>query len=118
MTVRKRILSVRIFLLPIENLYQGKYFGNNRSVFGETQEQEFTAYQDQIEKILGYSGHTSQTDYENAKWLFANEFPINQNSLDKLSILEDISKYDTAECADTDYLCDAFRSTAQRCRYG
>ena len=28
----------------IENLYQGKYFGNNRSVSGETQEQEFTAY--------------------------------------------------------------------------
>lgn len=74
----------------IENLYQGKYFGNNRSVSGETQEQEFTAYQDQIEKILADSGHTSQTDYENAKWLFANEFPIDQNSLDKLSILEDI----------------------------
>lgn len=74
----------------IENLYQGRYFGNQRSISGEAAEQEFQAYRDQIEKILTDCGRTTQADYQNAKWLFENELPIDQKSLDTLNMLENI----------------------------
>lgn len=76
----------------IENLYQGKY-----SVYGASSAKtevlaEFAQYQEQIEAILEGCGRTSETDYANAQWLFANELPINQTTLEKLSSLENIQE--------------------------
>ena len=49
-------------------------------------------YKQQIEKILEECGRADEQGLENAKWLFANELPVNEATLEKLDVLEQIAE--------------------------
>ena len=73
----------------IENLYQGRYSALKASGSGL---QDFEDYKQQIEKILEECGRADEQGLENAKWLFANELPVNEATLEKLDVLEQIAE--------------------------
>jgi hypothetical protein len=90
-TDQSKIYIVGQDLAPtIENLYQGKYSMSTPPASGGLQ-QDFGEYQEQIEKILAGCGKLDDTGIQNAKWLFANELPVNEGTLAKLEMLNGIS---------------------------
>lgn len=81
----------------IDNLYQGKFSVYGVADASTVATEEFADYQEQIEGILEGCNRTSDADYTNAQWLFANELPINEATLDKLSTLENIQETMTSD---------------------
>lgn len=76
----------------IENLYQGKYSTPAVSVPQDDGfSQEFEKYQGQIEKILAACDRLDDNGIRDAKWLFANELPVNETTLSKLEMLNGLS---------------------------
>lgn len=91
MTDRSKVYIIGGELAPtLENLYQGKY----SAVSGESGAgiQNFEEYKAQIDKILQECGKADAEGLQNAKWLFANELPINEETLSKLEVLNGISE--------------------------
>lgn len=81
----------------IENLYQGKYSTPANPAASAGLQQDFGAYQEQIEKILADCGRLDENGMENAKWLFANELPVNETTLVKLEMLNGLPGQMTAD---------------------
>jgi len=74
----------------IENLYQGKYQVSAGQMTAEEALQGFEGYREQIERILQACGRADEAGIQNAKWLFANELPVNESTLEKLEMLNEI----------------------------
>ncbi len=72
----------------VENLYQGKYLAVSAKA---PKNQDFEAYQGQIQKILEDNGFDTEKDLKYAKWLFGHELPVNPDTLETLSGLERIA---------------------------
>lgn len=75
----------------IDNLYQGKYSAAASNVEKSSME-NLEEYQQQIERILTECGRADETGMQNAKWLFENELPINEVTLEKLDVLNQLSE--------------------------
>ena len=74
-------------LLPtIENLYQGKY--STQGTTSAKTVQEFSEYEEQINRILEQCGKNSEADKLSAKWLFAHELPVNEVTLSQMESLQ------------------------------
>lgn len=76
----------------IENLYQGKH-----SVFGGQSAsnaggQNFSSYEEQIQKILAECQRMDEDGMQKAQWLFEHELPINETTLEQLNILQNIQE--------------------------
>lgn len=72
----------------IENLYQGRYSAL-KTVSGNMQ--DFEGYRQQIEKILEECGRQDEAGRQDAQWLFANELPVNETTLGKLDLLNQVA---------------------------
>jgi len=73
----------------IENLYQGRYSALKVS---EGSTEEFENYRRQIEKILEECGRADEAGRKDAQWLFDNELPVNEETLEKLDMLNQIAE--------------------------
>lgn len=73
----------------IENLYQGRY-----SAFkgADGSKEDFENYRQQIEKILEECNRADEAGRKDAQWLFSNELPINEETLEKLDMLNQIAE--------------------------
>lgn len=91
-TDQSKIYIMKQDLAPtIDNLYQGKYSAAvSNAEAGSIENLE--EYQQQIERILTECGRADETGRQNAKWLFGNELPINEVTLEKLDVLNQISE--------------------------
>lgn len=74
----------------IENLYQGKYQVSAGRMTAEEALQGFEGYREQIERILQACGRADEAGIQNAKWLFANELPVNESTLETLEMLNEL----------------------------
>ena len=74
----------------IENLYQGKYQVSAERMTAEEAAQGFEGYREQIEGILQACGRADEAGMQNAKWLFANELPVNESTLETLEMLNEM----------------------------
>ena len=91
LTDRSKAYIISENLAPtLGNLYQGKYSATQG--MSGTNMQNFAEYKEQIDKILQECGRADAKGLQNAKWLFANELPINEESLSKLEVLNGISE--------------------------
>lgn len=73
----------------IEHLYQGRYSAL-KPVNGQLQ--DFENYQQQIEKILKECNRADEKGWKDAQWLFANELPVDETTLEKLDVLNQIAE--------------------------
>lgn len=71
----------------IENLYQGKYQTSVKQMTVGGEASDFQEYLPQIEKILQEAGCMDEAGFQNAKWLFDRELPINKETLEQLELL-------------------------------
>lgn len=99
MTDQAKVYVIGQNLEPtIDNLYHGAYLAGNVADISESQS-DFGDYQDQIQKILEDCGRTGSQELQKAQWLFANELPINEATLDKLDTLNQIAENITPDKA-------------------
>lgn len=91
MTDRTKAYLIGQQLPPtIENIYQGAYCGQGKAVTAQSEE-EFKQYEEQVRGILERCGMDTTEGLQEAKWLFANELPIDEESLGRLKSLEKMS---------------------------
>lgn len=74
----------------IGNLYQGKYQVSAGRMTADEVLQGFEGYREQIEGILQACGRADEAGMQNAKWLFANELPVNESTLETLEMLNEL----------------------------
>ena len=80
-------------LVPtIENIYHGIYSGCDAEDGTIYDEETWESLQAQIEDIIKISGLDRDSALKNAKWLFANDMPLNIQNLNKMAVLDNIQK--------------------------
>lgn len=91
----------------IENLYQGKYSGNS-SVDREAGSNagvseaadsgmEFEKYRQQVGQILEGCGKADEEGWKAAEWLFGQELPVNEETINKSQFLDSLAADMTAD---------------------
>lgn len=75
----------------IENLYHAQYSGMEGNSAESIPAEVWEKYEPQIEQILQEMGEESQQLLPQAQWLFANELPIDADTLQALQDLEELS---------------------------
>lgn len=89
---------IRQELAPtIENIYHSQYSGNDGVPADSVDQEVWKEYLPQIRKILEGMGDGDYSNMEAAKWLFANELPVNENTVSMVNILEVIKQNMTPE---------------------
>lgn len=74
--------------ITISNLYNASYMGNSVVLNGYVDEKVYEELRPQIENIIKASGYSVNDDsMSRAKWLFANDIPVNRENLDRQDIL-------------------------------
>ncbi len=93
----KAYLIERDLAPTIENLYQGKYSASAGKNAAGGNVQDFEEYRSQIEKILEKCGRLDGEGMECARWLFEHELPVNESTLAKLEMLNELPGRMTAD---------------------
>lgn len=75
----------------IENIYHAQYSGMEVAVTDDIPEEVWEKYSPQIKQILAELGDAEGEQLSQAKWLFANELPVNTKTLEYLQELEFLS---------------------------
>lgn len=90
--------------VTIENLYQGKYSANSSVDTGIAAEtaaadsgMEFEKYRKQIEQILESCGKADEEGWKAAEWLFGQELPVNETTINKSQLLDSLAVDMTAD---------------------
>lgn len=74
--------------ITISNLYNASFMGSSIVVNYQADESVFEELKPQVENIIKSSGYTlNDESIAKAKWLFANDIPVNKENLDKQNIL-------------------------------
>lgn len=77
----KRFLMVQELPATIENIYHAQYSGMEGAVADSVPTEVWEKYGPQIEQILRDLGDMELEQMPQAKWLFANELPVNSGTL-------------------------------------
>lgn len=81
-------------------LYQSNYSGTTGVSLDMLSQEEFDKYQDQIQTILKNIEGDETDKFNQAKWLFANQLPIDQTSMDKLAQIDNFESMQSLEIFD------------------
>lgn len=74
--------------ISISNLYNASFMGSSITVNQQADEEVFDELRPQVENIISSSGYTvSNESIARARWLFANNIPINKENLDRQNAL-------------------------------
>lgn len=76
----------------IENIYHAAYSGMEGAVGEDIPDAVWDKYGPQVEQILVELGDASEEQMDQAKWLFANELPVNSKTLAWLQELESVAE--------------------------
>lgn len=87
----KNFLLAQDLPATIENLYHAQYSGMEGNTAESISKEVWEQYGPQVEQILQEMGEENQQLLPQAQWLFANELPIDTNTLQKLQALEKLS---------------------------
>ena len=97
--------SVKCYLIgnglqpTIENIYQGQHSGEDSVTADQVDGGLWQQLLPQVNRLLSQMGADMEQGQERAKWLFANDLPITQESFEMLQLLDDVGQY-----ADTDLI--------------
>lgn len=88
----KHYLIAQQLPATIENIYHAEYSGMEGTTGDAIREEVWEKYGPQIEQILADTGDASEEQMNRAKWLFANELPVNSGTLEWIRQLEDLAE--------------------------
>ncbi len=87
----KHFLMAQQLPATIENIYHAEYSGMEGMTGEEIPAEVWEKYGPQIEKILAELGDAGEDQMNRAKWLFANELPVNSGTLEWIQQLESLA---------------------------
>lgn len=93
----KHYLMAQELPATIENIYHAEYSGMEGTDGTDISAEIWEKYGPQIEQILADIGDAGEKQMEQAKWLFANELPVNAKTLTELQQLEGLAESATLD---------------------
>ena len=88
----KHYLMVQELPATIENIYHAEYSGMVGKTGEDIPGEIWEKYGPQVEQILADMGDAGKDQMDQAKWLFANELPVNSETLAKLQELNQLAE--------------------------
>lgn len=88
----KHYLMVQELPATIENIYHAEYSGMVGKTGEDIPREIWEKYGTQVEQILADMGDAGKDQMDQAKWLFANELPVNSETLAKLQELNQLAE--------------------------
>lgn len=88
----KHFLMAQELPATIENIYHAEYSGMEGAAGEDIPEEVWEKYGPQVEQILAELGDAGEEQMDQAKWLFANELPVNSKTLAWIHELENVAE--------------------------
>lgn len=88
----KHYLMAQGLPATIENIYHAEYSGMVGKTGEDIPAEIWEKYGPQVEQILADMGDASKDQMDQAKWLFANELPVNSETLAKIQELDHLAE--------------------------
>ncbi|MDE6852650.1 MAG: hypothetical protein K2J67_09225 [Lachnospiraceae bacterium] len=88
----KHFLMAQELPATIENIYHAEYSGMEGAVGEDIPDEVWEKYGPQVEQILAELGDAGEEQMDQAKWLFANELPVNSKTLAWIQELENVAE--------------------------
>lgn len=88
----KHFLMAQELPATIENIYHAEYSGMEGTAGDDIPDEVWEKYGPQVEQILEELGDAGADQMDHAKWLFANELPVNSKTLAWIQELESVAE--------------------------